>query len=172
MSGQETLEGPSAPETSSTAEQETAEPVTSGPAAGQEAAGLPAPALSAGGPQAPGSSLGGQETSEPSFAAGPSDRTAGTSRSVGGQSRSASQTSVGPDSFRDSRRSRQRVGAAAPSSLTHQEIVNSLKDIGECVKAVENPDQLFCSAIAAELQRQPEDIKKRMKMEICRVVYG
>ena len=84
VSGQETLEGPSAPETSSTAEQETAEPVTSGPAAGQEAAGLPAPALSAGGPQAPGSSLGGHETSEPSFAAGPSDRTAGTSRSVGG----------------------------------------------------------------------------------------
>ena len=180
VAGQEAVAGPSTPAARSTGVEE---PLTAGPVAGlvggvatpgvaaassspPEAAVLPGtelPALLGDGRQARASSPAGRGQEAVPAPVTP----AGTSRS-----RSASRAGAEPGMYGDSRRSRQRVSAAAPSSAMHREIVKSLKDIGECVQTAEGPDQLFCSAIAAELEKQPEDVKRKMKSAICRVVYG
>ena len=129
------------------------------------------------GPSTPAGQAGRLEAAGPQFPAGPGT-TSEQSHSVEevrtstpkAQSRRSSRTSGDRDPHHDSR-SRQRTGDTTPAGA-NGEIVMSLQDIGESVGVIEDSDQLFCNAIAAELRKQPEDAKRKMKGDICRVVYG
>ena len=121
----------------------------------------------------------GQEAAGPQFPAGPATP-AGQPRSVEAirtstpnwQSRGSSRSSGEPDSRHGPRRAHQRVGANTTAVGASGDIVMSLQDIGESVGVIEDPDQLFWNAIVAELGKHPEDVKRRIKGDICRVVYG
>ena len=78
-----------------------------------------------------------------------------------------------PDPDRSARRARPRMGAAAAAPFPlYGDVVKCLKEIGEIVKGVDDPDQLFCNSVAGELRRRQSEENRKIKAEICRILYG
>ena len=170
--------GPSTPAVTAGSSDPAAPAATAGQSAPAAAVGQSAPAAAAG-PSAsrlPVSARPGRLSALPSGAAELSAPEAAPSATGGIGARlpqGASRSGTEPDPHREARRARPRVSAtsSAPSAL-HGEIVKCLREIGDAASGADDNDQLFCNSIAGELRKRTDDENRRIKGEICRILYG